>query len=600
MSSDEKGGSADAAVNWFDVDRMVFRVSDRSRFDYAVHAVSDEGKGLAVICRSEAALDHYGRLLFKQLREMDQVQVEVYFPTSTDWLLMRFNQILGGLSLKEATARATRLPPRILVINDAIAITPSEGQLLARLVNDFPGGNIRIVMMIHDRAGLDLTRVTAPFGKKMLPWVIEPPSISEARVLLDAGRVHGYEPEVLGLLRQLGMSVLPETDQTAYSTMEADQQESGPAQVQQTDVNPTEALSDTTVGARSGALRGALVVVLLTSTLVALAWGVRSGWLSGDGDFTQAGVNGSGEEENANHDPSIGAREHAGAETATLQSVVTSDGVPAHLEALPLRVVPLADLRQSSPSATGALLPLVGPFSPDVATAVELSPLDIPGGVERANPIVMPWSVLPRPDAFSFMLGEGARAPEVSSERVPFDAKDTQQLSASLGERGNSAEGEPSLMREGAGQTLAAAEDEGILGVGMQSSELDEPVVRDEPHLLMGDEGRTAGTGEGTLAQLLVVGEDALSVVLSAPDDSFFVQHIILGSVVGASQWVERNMSDYDAVLVAPVRFRNVTQYAVLSGPLESEADARALVRDGGLRDRWVRNVSALRNDLVP
>jgi hypothetical protein len=107
---------------------------------------------LSVVSSQDAILDHYGKLLVARLREAaPHIELEVCFPASADALISRFNEVLRPCSIEDAMGNLTsQAPPRIWIVHDAAALPDHEIQLLARLVQNFPGANIRVVMLLAE------------------------------------------------------------------------------------------------------------------------------------------------------------------------------------------------------------------------------------------------------------------------------------------------------------------------------------------------------------------------------------------------------------------------------------------------------------------
>ena len=142
--------------DWFDGGNVFFRSKDKQRFQYAVNAIIEDDMGLAVIGTNETVLDHYCRMLLARLREHDKFQLEVLLPTDTENLLKRFNEMVEAMSIEQATKAPDNdelLPVKLLVINDAKLVKDEQWALMERLLADFPGVNVRLVLFI-DKTGL--------------------------------------------------------------------------------------------------------------------------------------------------------------------------------------------------------------------------------------------------------------------------------------------------------------------------------------------------------------------------------------------------------------------------------------------------------------
>ena len=185
------------------VQPLLFRVADRMRLEGYVSALVQDNMSLSLVSGFDAILDHYGKLLVARLREAaPHIGLEVCFPASADALITRFNEVLQDYSIEDAMgAKFHNAPPKIWIVHDAGALPDNEIQLLARLVQHFPGANIRVVMLFN--ASSQKQKLLAAFGRRILSWEIEPPTAEQADILLEQARAQGREGVVGALLRQI-------------------------------------------------------------------------------------------------------------------------------------------------------------------------------------------------------------------------------------------------------------------------------------------------------------------------------------------------------------------------------------------------------------
>lgn len=182
---------------------FVFRAADRMRIDGCANAVAREGLSLALYCPFEALLDHYTGLLLNRLRQQaPEHSIEVYFPANTDALLGRFNEVLASQSLNQATkSSAAAAQAQIWIVHDAQKLPEGEIQLLARLIQNFPGANIRAILLM---SGTQAAKSALPaFGRKLLRWDIEEPTEEQAEAALALGRSEGHFSAVHQLLQRI-------------------------------------------------------------------------------------------------------------------------------------------------------------------------------------------------------------------------------------------------------------------------------------------------------------------------------------------------------------------------------------------------------------
>jgi hypothetical protein len=189
---------------------IFLRTADRRRFDYVMRAVQQQSLSLSVSSSHDGVLDHYGRLVINKLRKMNDLQIEVFLPQNTEALLDRFNQILSGLSLEDArNGEQSPAPRRVLIAHDAKAISTRDLQLLSRLVQDFPGANVSLVLLL-DRTGIAQHEKSLDnFGQRMLRWPLEQPTRAEGEALLKVARGIGFEVEAKKVLAATGFADIP-------------------------------------------------------------------------------------------------------------------------------------------------------------------------------------------------------------------------------------------------------------------------------------------------------------------------------------------------------------------------------------------------------
>lgn len=189
---------------------IFLRTADRRRFDYVMRGVQQQSLSLALSTTHDGVLDHYGRLVINKLRKMNDLQIEVFLPQNTEALLDRFNQILSGLSLEDArNGDNSPAPRRVLIAHDAKAISARDLQLLARLVQDFPGANVSLVLLL-DRTGIAQHEKSLDnFGQRMLRWPLEQPTRAEGEALLKIARSMGFEVEAKKVLAATGFAEIP-------------------------------------------------------------------------------------------------------------------------------------------------------------------------------------------------------------------------------------------------------------------------------------------------------------------------------------------------------------------------------------------------------
>jgi hypothetical protein len=175
--------------------------------------VAHEGLSLALYCPFEALLDHYLSLLLARLHQQaPDHRIEVYFPANTESLLGRFNEVLASQTLNQAVKATAQVnQAQIWIVHDAQTLPESEIQLLARLIQNFPGANIRAILLMSGQLNANKSPLSA-FGRKILRWDIEAPTEEQAQAALDLARHEGNFNAAQQLIQRIQRQQRPELD----------------------------------------------------------------------------------------------------------------------------------------------------------------------------------------------------------------------------------------------------------------------------------------------------------------------------------------------------------------------------------------------------
>ena len=189
-----------------ELEDFYFQPDDRELVDGCVTALTRDGLNVAILATHAAALEHYGNLLVARLRKFTPTsKVEVYFPTSSDDLLGRFNQALANQSLAQAMqGRKNILATQFWVLNNAAAIPEHELQLLASLVHNFPGANIRLILFFDTSRQANPSLVA--FGKTITRWEIALPNAAQQEALIEQAQNSAQHKAIRAFLNRLSSS----------------------------------------------------------------------------------------------------------------------------------------------------------------------------------------------------------------------------------------------------------------------------------------------------------------------------------------------------------------------------------------------------------
>lgn len=191
-----------------------FDPEDRLQMDSCITGLTRDGLNLAVMSSHSAALEHYGALLIARLRKFTPTsKIEVYFPASPDDLLARFNQALANQSLAQAMqGRKNILATQFWVLNNAASLPEHELNLIASLVQNFPGANIRLILFLD--TSRKQNQALDSFGKNVMRWEIALPTAEQKEDLLAQAKGTAQLKAVRAFLNRL-------TNSTSHSIIQS-------------------------------------------------------------------------------------------------------------------------------------------------------------------------------------------------------------------------------------------------------------------------------------------------------------------------------------------------------------------------------------------
>ena len=186
---------------------IFFRAADVARFDRVFQAVVQDVQHLLMTSQYDGVIDHYGKMMLNRLKMRSGMAVETYMPASTEALVSRFNELVNSMSVEQARGEEpSQTPGRIIIVNDPKAVDSDSWSLLARMITDFPGLNMRLVFLL-DRIPTPVEKALDRFGSRLLSWEIEPPSATEQLALRKEGMQSGLEFQVERVLSRINQTV---------------------------------------------------------------------------------------------------------------------------------------------------------------------------------------------------------------------------------------------------------------------------------------------------------------------------------------------------------------------------------------------------------
>jgi len=536
-----------------------------------------------------------------RLRKTAGLQVEVFLPQNTEQLLERLNQILVGISQEDSRkAEGSPAPRRVLIAHDAKAIGKREMQLLARLVQDFPGANVSLVLLV-DRSGIQLhERTLDSFGQRLLRWPVEAPTRAEGEALLKAARAAGFEVEVRKVLAATGFAEMKVTPKPAKDEpTKADSAQSrfeaqlALARRERRELDAAASRADDPAADSRINLDGRTEPTL-------------------DGPFAGTGATPPVPPPQPD-DPVPPARSRLSSflrwtvasvlmllVSATVVIVLFAPKLPPHVVRSPLvqQLLPpwaidtLASFIETPATAPApATVPVAAADSEDksaVNAASEHAAAGAPADAQK--PAATSTDGL-KSDAAP---GAVAAAPKAETRAEP--AKTEPSRTEAPKAEASKAEAPKEDVAKAEAQKPGAAKPEPAKSEAAKP-EAAKPGVS-KPELAKAEPSKPASPAEA-FAPRSERGVDQM--IRSAPTGSFFVQHVSLGSMAEAQDWRGQYRALSKARIVAVNTQDKGVKFAVVSGPFATRKDAETFAaREGVPPAPWLRPLKSLQAALLP
>ncbi|NBS66478.1 MAG: hypothetical protein EBT33_19425 [Betaproteobacteria bacterium] len=155
-------------------------VTDSPTVRRVLELLTRERCSVLVTSQASGSLDLWGRTIAAALRSRADVVLEIYMPASAEALVARFNSAMSSHSLVSAqTDGGPGAALRVLLVPDSRALMTPEGQLLVRLVGDFPAAGVRLLVLADAEAEAANRTVRDILARRLRLVALESGSIDE-------------------------------------------------------------------------------------------------------------------------------------------------------------------------------------------------------------------------------------------------------------------------------------------------------------------------------------------------------------------------------------------------------------------------------------
>jgi len=152
---------------------LLLTSSDRQRLNKAVLRIVGERCGVMLISSDAQLLARHSMFLVEMLPHDGNLQVSMIEEGEESLLLERFNGLLGHLSVDQARAAVTpEEAGHVWIMSVQSPAQYAAAKTIARMVHDFPGSNLSLVLLIEPEWAQALSK-TRP-GREMMRCTFKP------------------------------------------------------------------------------------------------------------------------------------------------------------------------------------------------------------------------------------------------------------------------------------------------------------------------------------------------------------------------------------------------------------------------------------------
>ena len=203
MSGEDLGARADTS-SLVQGEDLFFRTEDIEFANGIADAIAGDLTSLELIGHSRAAIDHYGRMLLKRLRQHPNIVLEAYLPMGVESLVDQFNAALSSITMSEATGSTnTTKPVKVFISSEISDGNSRDGRMLSRLVNNFPGANIKLIWVHQEPEEIERPEAIEFASKNAARWYVRTPTGAEAARLLGDAQAAGLGAQAQALLNKI-------------------------------------------------------------------------------------------------------------------------------------------------------------------------------------------------------------------------------------------------------------------------------------------------------------------------------------------------------------------------------------------------------------
>jgi hypothetical protein len=203
MSGEDSGARADTS-SLVQGEDLFFRTEDIEFANGIADAIAGDLTSLELIGHSRAVIDHYGRLLLKRLRQHPNLELEAYLPMGVESLVDQFNAALSSITMSEATGSTnTAKPVKVFISSEISDGNSRDGRMLSRLVNNFPGANIKLIWVHQEPEEIERPEAIEFASKNAARWYVRTPTALEALRLLGDAQEAGLSTQARALLNKI-------------------------------------------------------------------------------------------------------------------------------------------------------------------------------------------------------------------------------------------------------------------------------------------------------------------------------------------------------------------------------------------------------------
>lgn len=184
--------------------QLFFKPIDKVCFEVALAALCDSHRHVVIVTDDKVIADRYYRYFTTRIAIRENITLDTRAPTGADDVLNRFNTILSASTVESARSADNNDLHHVMAMVDTSNMSDHEWGVLGRLLENFPGANIRILAFVSESQLDVIDSVLSELDDQVYRWILTTPTPEYLEALLEIGEQYNYQGQTQQMAAAMG------------------------------------------------------------------------------------------------------------------------------------------------------------------------------------------------------------------------------------------------------------------------------------------------------------------------------------------------------------------------------------------------------------